>query len=207
MLVVHGFRLKSYGMPLLSSAMLLAIAFACVIGPHTGQSHLFYDASKWNLVVVWVVSFLLQALIFAQYLRWGSAHPHRHQLLGRYFHPIALVAFLLSFAFVWLFIVFYQDYYVNEIFPIATLLMAVGYVGTLYTRVRLRGLSVAAAWIYTVAIACLYLGTALGDMNQPFPEAAHGYGLIYFVWTLTVALMVAYSLGLGGRRGELRDPA
>jgi hypothetical protein len=205
LMVIHGFRLKSYGMPLLSSAMLLAIAFACVIGPHTRQSHLFYDASKWNLVVVWVASFVLQALIFAQYLRWGPAHPHRHDLLGRYFHPIALLSALLSFGFVWLFIVFYQDFYVNEIFPIATLLMAVGYVGTLYTRVRLRGLSVAVAWIYTVAIACLYLGTALGDMNQPFPEAAHGYGLIYFVWTLTVVLMVAYSVRLGQRGGELRE--
>jgi hypothetical protein len=204
LLVFHGFRLKSYGMPLLSSAMLLAIAFACVIGPHTRQSHLFYDASKWNLVVVWVLSFLLQALIFAQYLRWGPSQPHRHPLLGQYFHPIAWVALSLSFGFVWLFIVFYQDYYVNEIFPLSTLLMAVGYVGTLYTRMRLRGLSEAAAWIYTVAIALLYLGTALGDMSQPFPEAMHGYGLIYFIWTLTVALMVAYSVSLGQRRSELQ---
>jgi len=205
LMVLHGFRLKSYGMPLLSSAMLLAIAFACVIGPHTSQSHLFYDASKWNLVVVWVASFALQALIFAQYLRWGTRHPHRHRLLGQYFHPLAWASLLLAFAFVWLFIVFYQDYYVNEIFPIATLLMAVGYVGTLYTRVRLRGLSVGVAWIYTVAIAFLYLGTALGDMSQPFPSATHGYGLIYFIWALTVVLMAAYSVELGRRRHELRE--
>jgi hypothetical protein len=206
LMVLHGFRLKSYGMPLLSSAMLLAIAFACVIGPHTRQSHLFYPASQWNLVVVWVASFALQALIFAQYLRWGITHPHRHPLLGRYFHPLALASLLLAFGFVWLFVVFYQDYYVNEIFPIATLLMAIGYVGTLYTRVRLRGLSVAVAWIYTAAIAFLYLGTALGDMSQPFPEAANGYGLIYFVWILTVVLMGAYSVQLGRRRDELGRP-
>jgi hypothetical protein len=43
-------------------------------------------------------------------------------------------------------------------------------------------------------------------MSQPFPEAANGYGLIYFVWTLTVVLMAAYSVQLGRRPDELGRP-
>ena len=40
----------------------------------------------------------------------------------------------------WEFVVFYQDVYVNEICPIGMLVMAIAYVTTLFTRVRLHGL-------------------------------------------------------------------
>ncbi|TFG86102.1 MAG: hypothetical protein E4H17_04455 [Gemmatimonadales bacterium] len=206
-MIVQGFRQKSYGMPMVGSASLTAISLICVVGPFSGQKHLFYDAGKSPmLVAVWALGALLYGLVFVQYLIYGRRHPHRAPELGRHFFTIAAFVFALMLATEVSFLVFYQDYYVNEICPLAVLVMGLAYFGTMFSRPKLRGLSVTAAWLLTASSFMLYLGTVLGSMDAAYPgHEQTGYGFIYWVYALTLVALVVYSVLLTRRRHELRE--
>jgi hypothetical protein len=227
LIVRTGFQRRTFGQAPVPAGILLGSAIAALIGPFTNQHHLFpYGLhDRGYLLVIWLLSVVLQGLIFAQYFAYSKGVPDgRRWLLGS-------IATAGAFVFSWLFIAFYQDLYVNEIFAIATLLMAVGYVVSLSPHSELRGMPVSGAWLYTGAITFAELGTWVGSMAAAYPEAEPdvrkeavrkiaelrgmrleetqlraaaeapdaGYTFIYFLWIAASVLMAWYAWNLQKR--------
>lgn len=192
-MVWDGFRLKTYGMSPMGIVTMLSVCLICVVGPFTEQSHLFYPADNWKLLLTWGLDAALLAVIFAQYLIYGPAHDPLLPDHADKFYVLALLEFVVVLAGCWTFIVYYQDYYVNEICPIAILVMSVGYVISLYLRRDLRGLSVPAAWLLALSNLLLYGAVWAGNMSDPYPEAEYGYYFIYWLFGVTLALNFAYA--------------
>ena len=71
---------------------------------------------------------------------------------------------------------------------------------------QLRGLSLSVAWLLAISTLLLSVGTLVGDLANPFPNHEDtGYGLVYWIYGLTVALFVLYALLLTKRRHELHE--
>jgi hypothetical protein len=211
LIIYTSFRRKTYGQPPIPAALLLGSSLAALIGPFTDQRHLFYDLGapgKSQLPAVWAFAVLVQFIIFAQYFVYGRgpAPVSRGRFVAAFFSPWVLLSTLAAFVFSWTYIVFYQDFYVNEIFALVTLLMTVGYVGSLSADTGLRGMPVAGAWCYTGAITFAEIGTYVGGMEAAYPDARHGYAFIYFCWILASILLGWYAWGLGRPRAPAAQP-
>jgi hypothetical protein len=100
---------------------------------------------------------------------WVTTHPHLWPQLNPYIRWLALPLLAVVTYGEWTFIVFYQDVYINEIWPLCILVMSINYLTNLFTRVRLRGLSVTVAWLWLVSNTFLYVGVVFGDMNVAYP--------------------------------------
>jgi len=206
-MIVQGFREKSYGMPLLGLSAVLAVDLVALYGPFSGQSHLFYYKEDYLLLGVWALWTLMQGLVYAQFLMYGRSHGHSIPEMERYFYPIAIglpVTMVVTF---WTFVVYYQDYYVNEICPIAVLIMSGAYLNELRVRPDLRGLSVAVGWMLAIAQLLLYSAVVLGDMTDPYPDASFGYGFIYWIYIVTVIMNFTYAVLITRKRRALRQTA
>jgi hypothetical protein len=204
MMMIQGRRQRSYGMPTIGSAAVLGICIVALYGPFSNQSHLFYYKTNYVTLSVWIISLVLQGGVYAQCLYYGRNHPHVVPEVRSHFYVLAiglLVAMTITF---WTFIVYYQDYYVNEICPIAVLIMSAAFFETLYTRPDLRGLSATVAWMLAVGDLLLYAAVVLGDITDPFPDAAFGYGFIYWIYSLTLVLNFTYAILVTRRRLHLR---
>ena len=213
-IIYHGFKYKTYGMPPFSTAA--ALGFAVIvgfIGPFSDQSHLFPhegDANFKVLVNLWRFWSVICLIILLQYLAWAKNHPSIWSDLQKFHLPKFINGYVLFILLMlilglgdWWFIVFYQDYYVNEISPLVMLFVAIGYLATLFFRPKLLGLSLYVAWAWLIGNILLYAGTSLGPMDDPYPNAKHGYNFIYWLYALTVFLNFAYVYLLTKRRHEL----
>jgi len=201
-MVRDGFRYKTYGMPFIGIACMLAVSVMCVVGPFTSQSHLFFPKDNWKLLLTWGLDAVLLGVILWQYLRYGrdDAPP-----LGAHldqFRLLTLLQVVVIFSGFWAFIVYFQDYYVNEICPLAILFMTAGYVTSLYQRRDLTGLSVPAGWMLGLSNLLLYGAVVAGNMSDPFPEAEYGYGFIYWMYVITLLLNAIYVAILPHRRRQ-----
>ena len=167
LIIRTSFQRKSFGQAPVPAGILLGSAMAALIGPFTDQRHLFpYGPGERSyLLVIWALSVTMQAFIFGQYFAYARGIPDGRRL------PLGILASIGAFLFSWLFVTFYQDLYVNEIFAIATLLMAIGYVVSLSRHSELRGMPVSGAWLYTGAITFAEIGTWVGSMDAAYPEA------------------------------------
>ncbi len=205
-MVVQGFRQKSYGMPPFAITSMLGVCLICCVGPWIEPS-LFYPKDHLAVVWCWRGWAMLMLLLFFQYLIWGKHYPYRILEFKKHFYLIAFGSLFSSIVMAWTFINFYQDYYVNSTCALfAVLPMSIGYFGTLYTRPKLRGLSVTVAWCLTIGTALLYGGTVLGGMDASYPKHTEtGYHFIYALFLVTVVLNVAYSIMLTRRRHELHE--
>lgn len=206
-MIVQGFRQKSYGMPPIGAAAILAINGIAVYGPFSNQTHLFYYKENYTLLAIWSLQTLLQAIVFVQYLMYGREKGHPIGQVHKYFYVVA-VGTVAAFAYTfWTFIGYYQDYYINEICPIALLVASATFFATLHNRPDLRGLSMTVGWLIAVGDLLLYSAVVLGDMSDPYPDASFGYGLIYWIYFITLVLNFTYAVLLTRRRHELRaDP-
>lgn len=205
-MIVVGFRQRSYGMPIVGASLHLAMTIICgFIGPWSAHANLFYDPSTSHSVVwFWRLLFALNAIIVIQYLVYGRSHPHLTMVQQKHFYPISAAILLLSLLLVWQFVIFFQDFYVNDVSPLIVMIIAAGYYTSLWLRPQLRGLSLIGVWLWSVATALLYLGVVLGDMSQPYPDHADtGYGFIYSLYTVTIVLNFAFVAILTRRRREL----
>ena len=120
-MIYHGFKYKTYGMPPLSNAA--ALGFTVIVGfygPWSDQSHLFPIASdphfglKINLWRLWAV---LMTIVLIQYFMWSKHHRSIWSNLEHYHLPFFLnsnvlfVLMLISLALgEWFFIVFYRKF-------------------------------------------------------------------------------------------------
>ncbi len=223
LMIYIGFKTKSYGMPFLGIVAHLAVITICAfIGPFSDHSHLFCEeistgkssglcpetTSGQILIWFWRLLFALQGTIFIQYLMYGKKIIHPIKMLHERFYFIAAIGLVLNLLFFWFFIVFYQDFYVNEASAFAVLIIAVFYLYLLSTRTDLTGLSPAVAWLWTAGMGLLYLGTAVGNMKNPYPDHANtGYGLIYLIYVVTVVFLAWYAVALTKRRRQLAPEA
>lgn len=221
-MIWRGFKDKSYGMPLLAMVTHLAVITLCAfVGPWSEEvGHLFCvvraDGSTdglcpeapggMTLIWLWRLAFVLQGTVFVQYLIWGYKHPHVSKLFKKYFYFIAFGSLVSMYVTIYLFIIFYRDFYINEASPLAVLMMAFGYLASLLLRPKLKGLSLSVAWLLAISTALLSIGTLVGDLANPFPNHEDtGYGLVYWIYGLTVALFVFYAVLLTKRRDELHE--
>jgi hypothetical protein len=204
MMMIQGYRERSYGMPTVGSAAILGICIVALYGPFSDQSHLFYYKKNYATLSVWIISLVLQCGVYAQCLYYGRSHARLLPEFRMHFYAVTiglLVTMTITF---WTFIVYYQDYYVNEICPIAVLIMSAAYFGTLYSQPDMRGLSATVAWMIAVGDLLLYSAVVLGDITDPFPDAAFGYAFIYWIYSLTLVLNFAYAILATRRRLRLR---
>lgn len=205
-MVVQGFRQKSYGMPPLGTAAMLGICIIAIVGPYI-EPNLFYDPkTNPQLPWIWAGWGVLVAIVYAQYIMYGKDYPHRILELKKHFYAIAIGTLIIAIAVDWTFIVFYQDFYVNVTCALfAVLPMSIGWFTSLYTRPKLRGLSVSVAWMFTVGTALLYLAIMLGDMAAAYPgHEKTGYAFPMLIMIITMVLNVLYSILLTKRRHELK---
>src|SRR5262245_8507257 len=185
MMIVQGYRQKSYGMPTIGSAAVLSTCIVALYGPFSHQSHLFYYKENYLTLSVWIISLVLQAGVYAQCIMYGRDHSHVIPEAGRHFVLICLGLIVVMTITFWNFIVYYQDYYVNEICPIAVLVSSAAFFPTLYARRKdLRGLSVACSWMLAIGDLLLDTSIVFGDITDPFPDASFGYGFIYWIFIL-----------------------
>jgi hypothetical protein len=205
-MVVHGFRHKTYAMPPAGIMSLLAVCLICVIGPFSDQSHLFYYRGQRALLFTWGLDALLLGVVFTQYLLYGGREAKRTGHFGL-FHLLGWSTFTVVGLGIWTFIVFYQDYYVNEICPIALFIVAAGYVRKTMVDPDWPGLSVGIAWLLGLSNLLLYSAVIAGNMSNPYPEAEYGYGFIYWLYGVTLVLNFVYvHLATQQRRGTRRPP-
>jgi hypothetical protein len=191
-MIRDGFRLKTYGMPPLGIVSMLAVCLICVFGPFSGQSHLFFPKSEWKLTATWALDAVLLGVILFQYLRYAPRDPRLPPDRVEAFRLFVWGQLAVVVAGFWTFIVYYQDYYVNEACPIAILIMTAGYVASIHLRRDLRGLSLTAGWLLGISNLLLYGGVYAGNMSDPYPEAEYGYHFIYWLYGLTLAMNLGY---------------
>lgn len=192
LIIRDGFRLKTYGMPPLGLISMLAVCLICVFGPFSGQSHLFFPKSEWKLTATWALDGLLLAVILFQYFRHGPRELGLAGARAEGFYAYVWAQLAVVTAGFWTFIVYYQDYYVNEACPIAILIMTAGFLSSLYRRRDLRGLSLPAGWLLGISNLLLYGAVYAGNMSDPYPEAEYGYDFIYWLYALTLTMNAAY---------------
>lgn len=219
-LLVQGFRTKSYGMPLIGQAAMLAVTIL-VVGPGPMLQPCLFDtfirvpegfapglaadpqklyfgasAAAW----VWRIGLVIQGLVFFQYLKWGKDQTFILEFQKKYFYLTAWGVLALFTLMSYLYIVFYQDYYVNEVYLVATVILAVSYLGSLQFNSNLRGFSVLTAWCWTIGTLLLYIGIVIGHMNEAFHDHLDtGYEYIHALYILAVAFFAAYAVGLTKR--------
>ena len=202
--VWDGFRHKTYGMPPLAIVSFLAAWIIALVGPFTGQSHLFPASSSefWQFGV----PVALGLVIFWQFLRYApTSHPMAPGLTDRY-HLLVWAEFVAIYMGLWTFIVFYQDYYVNEMEPLQNLVASVSLLASVFLRRDLRGQSVLGAWLFLAGNALLHLAMVAGNLSDPYPEAQHGYSFIFWVMAMIFFLNLAYALLLPRRKRGLSAP-
>ncbi len=218
-LIVQGFRTKSYGMPLIGQAAMLAVTIL-VVGPGPALQPCLFDvfirvpegfapgfsdpqklyagatAAQW----VWRIGLVIQGIVFFQYLKWGRDQTFVLKFQEKYFHLTAWGVLALFTVMSYLYIVFYQDYYVNEVYLVATVILAVSYLGSLQLNSNLRGFSVLAAWCWAIGTLLLYIGIVIGHMNEAFHDHLDtGYEFIHALYVLAVIFFAAYAIGLTRR--------
>ena len=213
-----GFRNKRPGMPLVGLCALMApgiVVLANVpplsrwFGTLSGPTYFPEKISQFAIAAWWLHVGLLM-LVFIQYLLHGRAEV-KVPFVRRYFLPLVLLTLAAVTNAAWLFVIFYADFYVNEVYPVGTLMMAGGYLGAAVTRRRnmvereergdpsppqkeLRSLSVLAAWAFAIGTALLYLGTIFGGLENGYHDHEEsGYCLVYWVYTATPILLIAYA--------------
>lgn len=202
-IIVQAYVQKSYGMPPLSTIVMMAIAALCgFIGPWY-QPHLFFPATDTTLVWLWRGWFVAATIAYVQWVVWRERQETPWPELQRWLPLLSLVAFFVALGGAYAFVVFYQDYYVNEISPIGMLLVAIGYLGTLFQRPRLYGLSILVGWYWFISNTMLYGATILGGMDKAYCDATHGYAFMYWVFALTLALNLSYAVLLTAWRRKL----
>lgn len=196
-----GFRLrpKTYGLTPLAIATFVAQCLVSIVGPSTSQSYLWSHNTASNYLQFGVPLMLL-AIIFWQYLRYG---PRQHPLVPNVtdrFHVLAWVALVVSFAVSWTFVVYHQDFFVNELQPTLNLIASVSLLAAVFVREDIRGLSVPGAWFYFAGNLLLYASMWAGEMSDPYPMAQHGYTYIYWIWMMIFAFNIAYAVLLRQRK-------
>ncbi|HET9370166.1 MAG TPA: hypothetical protein VFO19_07950 [Vicinamibacterales bacterium] len=207
-MVIHGFRHKTYAMPPAGLMALLSVCLICVFGPFSDQSHLFYYRGQTTLLITWGLDALLVGIVFAQYVTYGGRQAHRDGQLAL-FHLLVWSTFTVVGYGIWSFIIFYQDYYVNEICPIALFIVAAGYVRAAMADPQWRGLSLGVAWLLGLSNVLLFGAVVAGNMSDPYPEAEYGYGFIYWLYAVTLILnfVYVYQATVQRRGARLAAPA
>jgi hypothetical protein len=169
-IAVDGFRHRSYGMPLWGIVSILGLTFICAFPGPAVYPHLFQRLVNVRVLLwMWRGWFVLHSIIFLQYLRYAHTHPHFWPALGRWVVPFAVVFLVVVTYGEWSYIVFYQDVYINEVYPIVILVMSVNYAVALFSRIRLRGLSLWVAWGWLIGNVLLYGGVFLSGMSDQYP--------------------------------------
>lgn len=203
-IMVQGYRQKINGMPVIGSASVLAICMIALYGPFSNQSHLFFYKENYPLLALWTLCLVMQGGVFVQCLMYGQRPNRWGPRLATHFRWAAvglLAALLVTF---WTFIVYYQDYYVNEICPIAVLIVSASFLYALRERPDLKGLSLIVAWVIAIGDLLNYSAVVLGDMTDPYPDASFGYGFIYWIYFATLVLNFTYVHLLTKRKKALR---
>ena len=219
-LIVQGFRKKSYGMPLIGQAAMLAVTIL-VVGPGPMLQPCLFDvfirvpegfapglaadpaklyagatAAAW----VWRIGLVIQGIVFFQYLKWGREQSFVVETQRKFFHLSAWGVLALFTVMSYLYIIFYQDYYVNEVYLVATVILAVSYLASLQVNTNLRGFSVLAAWCWAIGTLFLYIGIVIGHMNEAFHDHLDtGYEFIHALYIVAVCVFTAYAIGLTRR--------
>ncbi len=219
-MLIQGFRHRSYGMPLVGQAAMLGVTIL-VVGPGPMLQPCLFDvfirvptnfepgtlanitafmSGSTFAVWVWRIGLVIQGLVFLQYLMWGRSHTDLTEAKRKHFYAIAFGVLALFTIIEYLYIVFYQDYYVNEVYLVATAIMAVSYLVALFTKTQLRGFSVSVAWCWAIGTLLLYTGIVIGHMNEAFHDHLDtGFGYIHALYAIAVATFVIYAIGLTRR--------
>lgn len=199
--VWDGFRYKTYGLSVLALVTFLAQWIVSVIGPWTSQRYLWSHNSTSNLIQFGIPA-LLGGIILAQYLRYGpKQHPLVPGVTDR-FHLLAWVGLIVSMIGCWTFIVYHQDYFVNEVQPTQNLIASASLLAAVFLRQDIRGLSVTGAWFYFAGNFLLYGSMWAGEMSDPYPAAEHGYDYLYWIWGMIFALNILYAVLLRRRKRQ-----
>lgn len=197
--VWNGFKYKTYGLTVIALVTFLAQWIVSLAGPFSSYKYLWPHNPTSNFIQFGIPT-LLGLIIFWQFLRYA---PIRHPLLpgvkDRY-HLAAWAGFVVSAAGCWTFIVYHQDYFVNEVQPTQNLVASVSLLAAVFLRPDIRGLSVVGAWCYLIGNAMLYTGMWAGEMSDPFPMAEHGYYYIYWLWWMIFLSNLAYAILLRRRK-------
>ena len=199
--VIDGFRFKTYGLTPLALVTFLAQWLVSVAGPFTRYMYLWMHDWMSNAIQFGAPS-LFGIVIFAQYLRYGpQQHPLAPGIVDRY-HVLAWLGLIVSAVGCWTFIVYHQDFFVNEVQPTQNLIASASLLGAVFLREDVRGLSVIGAWFYFAGNLILYGGMYAGQMSDPYPVAQFGYYYLYWMWSLMLVLNVAYAVLLQRRKRD-----
>jgi len=186
-----GHKQGGYGMPGGACVSMLSLSIMCLIGP-TVEPKLFPTQPATSYYVLWLLYAIITALLTYQYARYAPVKLHV---------PAAAVAGVIG---VWTFVVFYQDFYINMASPLAVLVMSGNFFYLLYSKTLSKGLSVVGAWCLFIGTTALYIGvllSPLGGPNGPYPgHVETGYALVYYVYFVTIYLLLAYAIQLTKRR-------
>lgn len=169
LIMVRGWRRKSYGMPLFGVVAVLGL---CMISGFFGPwllPNLFHRLTDVpTLLWAWRAWTVFMGVVFFQCVFYGRKQAWWPEY-QRYYVPFAFLMLILVTYAEWNFILFYQDVYINEVWPLVMLVMAVSYLSSFFKRHDLKGLSVWVAWGWAVSNILLYGAVVLGDMNNPYP--------------------------------------
>ncbi len=227
LMIWRAHKEKSHAAPLLPITMQVGIGSICIVGPFI-EPALFYSKENVWTIVIWAAHTLCWLVMFAQWLRHAPSHPSRFPEWRKYLVPLAFGGLVVWTITEWLFITFSRDYYVNETYPIWTVLFGIGWLTSLALRPQLRGLSLLAAWGLTLATLLLYVATILGGMEVSYPCHSEeclgpveydaslsatcdlcvepsGYAFVYWMNAFGVLLLLAYAIRLTQRREELGE--
>jgi hypothetical protein len=118
---------------------------------------------------MWRGWLVLHFVLFVQFLWFAAEHPRFWPQIGRWMTPAVILLLVIVTYGEWAFIVFYQDVYINEAYALVILVMSVNYVSTLFSRIRLKGLSIPVAWGWVIGNALLYGAIVIGGMVEQYP--------------------------------------
>lgn len=201
MMIRDGFRAKTHAMPPLAIVSMLPAFLVSLIGPFTEQAYLFPPTL--DAFAMFLLPVALMSIIFWQCLHWGKSHSHLIEDHVDSFHILLWAQFTVFLTGFWNYVVYQQDYFVNEMEPLAVLIGSVGFLSSVYTRRDIRAQSVAAGWIFGLGNFLMYAPMVAGNMSDPYPQADHGYYFPYWIFSVTLIVNVAYPIVL--RRRQRRE--
>lgn len=196
LMIRDAYRAKTPAMPSVAVAALFSVFLICVAGPYTSEAYLF--PTPLDSAAMFGLPAVLAAILFWQCRLWGA--DDTNVIDTTKYRVIIYTQLLVFITGAWTYIVYHQDYFVNETEPLAVLIASTAFLSSVYTRRQIHAQSELAGWVFAVGNFLMYAPMALGNMSDPYPQADHGYGFPYWIFAITLIVNISYPLTLRRRR-------
>ena len=188
LIIIKGFRDRSYGMPLVAVALNFTweVYFTFVSPPRSpggGEDHV-----KFVLFAIW---FVLDAIIVLQVFLYGR-ETQDNPYLKKYFYPVVAITLVMAYAGHHTFARFFHEPEGKVDAYIINFVMSLLFVHLLFNRPRLQGLSLPAAWTKMLGTGIISVANVL--LLQIPPRTYPGFFYLLFAGVFSADVIYLYLL-------------